>query len=120
MTEYVTLFGKKYPKALIIYVMSKDKDRKISDLTEKYLDEMRDVVRSEIKRGIDKGKLYTFFPTMIPVWRDVAEAYGYTVINVKENKDSGTFSAEVAKNITERKKPKQTKSNIKRKYCKCK
>jgi len=48
MTEYVTLFGKKYPKALIIYVMSKDKDRKISDLTEKYLDEMRDVVRSEI------------------------------------------------------------------------
>jgi hypothetical protein len=113
MTEFITLHGKKYPKSLITYVMTKpsNENKSVDQLPEKYLDEMRQVIKDGFeKNGINKGVLYTFYPDMIPVWQDLADAKGYKLINIKENKNSGTYQADVVKSEY-RKQKRKVKTN---------
>lgn len=115
MTEYVVLYGKKYPKSLIKYVLEKYYDgRTINDLKEKYLDDMKQVVKDSFHKGVRDGKLYTFYPTMIPVWQDIAEAKGYMLTNIKYNPNSGTYTMDVVKVNTRKPKKKIIKSQRKK------
>jgi len=118
MTEYVILYGKKYPKSLIEYILSKPnfRDKSINDLTEKYLDEMKEVVKTEFEQnGIGKGKLSSFSPQSVPLWMDIAEAKGYKLSNIK-NTSYGGVQADVVK---QERKRKIVKPKLKKK-CRCK
>lgn len=118
VTEFIILYGKKYPKSLITYLLSKptNEGKDVNNLTEKYLDEMKEVIKNNfIENGIKKGYITSFSPESVPLWMDIAETKGYKVVNIKHT--SNGVQANVIKNNQSRKKQ-RTKPKIK--ICKCK
>lgn len=121
MIEYIILHGKKYPKSLIEYLLSKSihKGKSTDQFTEKYLDEMKEVVKSEFEQnGITKGKLASFSEYSIPLWMDIAEAKGYKLINIKNT--SVGVQADVVKKDRKKEntKPKSKRKIVKKCGCK--
>lgn len=105
MTAYIIVHNKKYPKSLIDYLLKKYKGKTPEDLPEKYLDEMKQVIKDGFEDGVINGRLYTFYPDMIPIWQDIAEAKGYVLSNIKHNQNADTYQADVTK--LENRKPKK-------------